>query len=148
MTCRIQTVDINYVAQLWPQVKGYLEKSLVEGKEPEEGVIPDWNDCYNIHHVQAFIANGSWLLVVAVDDDGVIHGAATIAFNNYPMQRVAVITLTGGKLVTGDGEFEQLAVLLRHHGATRVQAYCRESMARMLKRRGFEPRSTLVEAQL
>ena len=148
MSCHIQVVDAVYLPQIWERVRGYLEKSLVEGKEPEDGVIPDWNDCYNIHHVQAFISNGSWLLVIAIDEKGVVQGAATISFMNYPMSRVAVITLTGGRLVTGDEEFEQLAALLRHYGATKVQAYCRESMVRMLKRRGFEPRSTLVEAQL
>lgn len=147
MSCRIQHVETNYVVQLWPLVKDYLESSLVEGKALEDGEPAVWNDCYNIHHVQGFLVSGQWLLVVAVEE-GVIQGAATIAFANYPMQRVAIITLTGGKLVTGDEEFEQLAALLRHHGATRVQAYCRDSMVRLLKRRGFEPKSTLVEAEL
>lgn len=145
MSCQLQVVDVIYLAQVWPQVVKYLEASLAEGQE-QEG-IPEWNGCYNIYHVQAFISSGSWLLVVAIED-GIIHGAATLSFMNYPMSRVAVISLTGGRLVTGAEEFEQLVNIARHYGATKVQAYCRESVARMLKRRGFKPVSTLVEVQI
>jgi len=145
MSCQLQVVDVTYLAQVWPQVVKYLEASLAEGQE-QEG-IPEWNGCYNIYHVQSFISNGTWLLVVAVED-GIIKGSATVSFINYPMSRVAVITLTGGKLVTGENEFYQLFALLKTYGATKVQAYCRESVARMLKRRGFKPVSTLVEVQI
>ena len=141
----IRHVDASLVAQVWPLVENFLSSSLVEGEELKNNEVATWNDCYNIHHVQAFLSSGSWLLVVAVDENGVIQGAGTISFSNYPMNRVAIITLTGGKFVTGDAEFEQLAVLLRQYGATKVHAYCRESMVRMLKRRGFEPKATLVE---
>lgn len=146
MANKLQVIDPNYLAVIWPEVRDYLEQSLLEGEEQVEEV-PNWNGCYNIYHVQSFISNGTWLLVVAVED-GIIKGAATVSFMNYPMSRVAVITLTGGKLVTGENEFYQLTALLKTYGATKVQAYCRESVARMLKRRGFEPVSTLVEVQI
>jgi hypothetical protein len=35
--------------------------------------------------------------------------------------------------------------LVKLHGATKIQASCRESMVRLLSRAGFEPRNTLVE---
>jgi hypothetical protein len=71
-----------------------------------------------------------------------------VSFANYPMNRVAFITLIGGKLIASRETFEQLKVLLKQRGATKVQGYGRESIVRLWKRFGFEPRTTLVEVQL
>ena len=139
----IQSVDTSYIAQVWPLVKDYLEDALSEGND-----APQWSDCYNIHHVQAFLSSGLWLLLVATDDEGKVHGAATVSFANYPMSRVAFITLIGGRLISNKDTFEQLKVILRQRGATKVQGYGRESIVRLWKRYGFEPRTTLVEVQI
>ena len=139
----IQPVDTSYIAQVWPLVKDYLEDALSEGND-----APQWSDCYNIHHVQAFLSSGLWLLLVATDDEGKVHGAATVSFANYPMSRVAFITLIGGRLISNKETFEQLKVILRQRGATKVQGYGRESIVRLWKRYGFEPRTTLVEVQI
>jgi len=143
MTLTIQPVDTNYISQVWPMVDGYLLDALVEGNDS-----PAWSDCYNIHHVQGFLTSGLWLLLVAVDEDKVIHGAATVSFSNYPMNRIAFITLIGGRLISSKGTFEQLKMILKQRGATKVQGYGRESIVRLWKRYGFEPRTTLVETQL
>ena len=139
----IQSVDTSYIAQVWPLVKDYLEDALSEGND-----APQWSDCYNIHHVQAFLSSGLWLLLVATDDEGKVHGAATVSFANYPMSRVAFITLIGGRLISNKDTFEQLKVILKQRGATKVQGYGRESIVRLWKRYGFEPRTTLVEVQI
>ena len=139
----IQPVDTSYIAQVWPLVKDYLEDALSEGND-----APQWSDCYNLHHVQAFLSSGLWLLLVATDDEGKIHGAATVSFANYPMSRVAFITLIGGRLISNKDTFEQLKVILKQRGATKVQGYGRESIVRLWKRYGFEPRTTLVEVQI
>jgi hypothetical protein len=139
----IQYVDTNYVSQIWDKVEKYLVDALIKDND-----APEWSGCYNIHHVQAFLTNGSWLLLVATDDEGQIHGAATVSFANYPMARVAFITLIGGRLISNKDTFEQLKVILKQRGATKVQGYGRESIVRLWKRYGFEPRTTLVEAQL
>ncbi len=89
-----------------------------------------------------------WLLLVAVDEENKIHGAATVSFANYPMSRVAFITLIGGKFVSDKGTFEQFKLVLKQRGATKVQGYGRESIVRLWRRLGFEPRTTLVEVQL
>ena len=143
MTLRIQPVDTNYISQVWPLVEQYLLDSLVEGAE-KQNIDP----CYNIHHVQGFLTAGQWLLVVAVDGDSKVHGAMTVSFINYPTARMAFITLTGGKLVLNKETFEQLKVILKQRGATKVQAYGRESMVRLLQRTGFKPQTTLLEADL
>ena len=139
----IQTVDTSYIAQVWPLVKDYLEDALVK-----DNGSPEWSDCYNLHHVQGFLSSGLWLLLVATDDEGKVHGAATVSFANYPMARVAFITLIGGRLISNKDTFEQLKMILKQRGATKVQGYGRESIVRLWKRYGFEPRTTLVEVKI
>jgi len=143
MNLKVQTVDVNYVVQIWPLVEGYLNDALTKDND-----APDWSECYNIHHVQAFLTGGIWLLLVAVDEENKIHGAATVSFANYPMSRVAFITLIGGRLVSNKDTFDQLKMILKQRGATKVQGYGRESIVRLWKRYGFEPRTTLVEVKL
>lgn len=139
----VQPVDTNYVAQVWPLVEKYLESALKEGGEKDS-----WSGCYNIHHIRSFLSNGSWLLFVATDEEGKIQGAATVAFSNYPMARVGFITLTGGQFIVNKEVLNKLFSLLKQLGATKVQAYCRESMVRLLGRNGFKPITTLVEVDI
>ena len=136
---RVQPVDANFVQQLWPLVEGYLEDALskVEGS-------PD----YNIHHIQSFLTSGQWLLLVALDEQNQVHGAATVSFINYPLSRVAFITAIGGKLISSDDTFEQLKAILSSRGATKIQGFGREAIVRLWKRYNFEPKSTLVEVAL
>jgi hypothetical protein len=143
MNLNIQTVDTNYISQIWNQVDQYLIDALIKDND-----APEWSNCYNIHHVQGFLTSGMWLLLVAVDEEGKIHGAATVSFANYPMARVAFITLIGGRMISNSNTFEQLKMILKQRGATKVQGYGRESIVRLWKRYGFEPRTTLVEVQL
>jgi hypothetical protein len=143
MNLKVQPVDINYVSQVWPVVKTFLEDALLKDNE-----APEWSECYNIHHVQGFITSGQWILLVATDENNEIHGAATVSFANYPMQRVAFITLIGGHLVSNPETFEQLRNLLKSYGATKLQGYGRPAIVRLWKRYGFEPRTTLVEVKL
>lgn len=143
MNLKVLPVEVNYVAQIWPKVEPFLTDALVK-----DSGSPEWSECYNIHHVQGFITSGQWLLLVAVDENKEIHGAATVSFANYPMQRVAFITLIGGHLVSNEDTFGQLAGLLKSYGATKLQGYGRPAIVRLWKRYGFEPRTTLVEVKL
>lgn len=143
MNLVVRPVEVNYVAQIWPVVGKFLEDALTKGDES-----PEWSSCYNIHHVQGFISSGQWLLLVAVDEENNIQGAATVSFANYPMNRVAFITLIGGHLVSNEDTFNQLKVLLKSYGATKLQGYGRPAIVRLWKRYGFEPRTTLVEVKL
>ena len=143
MKLTIQPVATEYISQVWSMVEHYLQDALTKDND-----APDWSAGYNIHHVQAFLTTGHWLLLVASDENGTIHGAATVSFANYPLHRVAFITLIGGKLVSNKETFEQLKAVLRQRGATKIQGYGRESIVRLWKRYGFEPRTTLVEVQI
>lgn len=143
MTLQIQSVPVNYVAQVWPFVEAFLYEALEKG-DP----VPEWSANYNINHVQSFLSTGTWTLLVAVDEQNKIQGAATVSFANYPLHRVAFMTLIGGKLISNKDTFEQLKSLLKQSGATKIQGMARESVARLWKRYGFEERTTLVEVQL
>ena len=143
MNLTVQPVDPNYIVQVWPMVEHYLADALTKDND-----APAWSECYNIHHVQAFLASGVWLLLVASDEEGIVQGAATVSFANYPMNRVAFITLIGGKLISNQDTFLQMKLILKQRGATKIQGYGREAIVRLWKRYGFEPRTTLVEVQI
>ena len=134
----VQFVDTNYVQQVWPLVESYIQDSMDH----------DPTDAYNIHQVKSFLTSGQWILLVAVDDKNAVHGAATISFANYPNHRIAFITNTGGKMIANPETFNQLKQIVAQYGATKVQAYCRKSMVRLLSKCGFEPITTLVEVSL
>lgn len=143
MNLRIQSVGVDYIAQTWPLVEKFLEEALTKG-EP----VPEWSDNYDISHVQGFLSYGVWTLLVAVDENNAVHGAATVSYANYPKNRVAFITLIGGKLISNKDTFEQMSNILRHAGATKIQGMARPAIARLWKRYGFEERTTLVEVKL
>jgi len=140
MTLTVRPVDVNHIQQVWPMVESFLQESMDKG-----GDFPDWYAGYNLSHIQAFLTSGQWSLLVAVDKESKIHGAMTISFINYPLHRVAFVTATGGKFIANPELLEQLKALVKPYGATKIQAYCRESMVRLLARANFEPRNTLVE---
>lgn len=135
----IHPVDTHLVQQVWPHVVGYLEDAL----QKSEGAVD-----YNVHHVQMFLTSGQWMLLVAVDAQNQVHGAATVSFINYPLSRVAFITGIGGKLVSSEGTFEQLKTILKQRGATKIQGFGRDAIVRLWKRYGFEPKTTLVEVTI
>jgi hypothetical protein len=136
---KLHYVDANYIQQMWPAAEKYLADALE--KDPGDAE-------YNIHHVRQFVVSGQWLLLVVVDDDGMVHGAATVSFTNYPLHRVAFMTTTGGKFVANPEMFEQFVEIVKRLGATKVQAFCRESMVRLLDKCGFKHRTNLVEVTL
>jgi hypothetical protein len=139
MSVQIQHVDTNTVQQVWPLVEGYLADALDKGYD-----FPDWAHSYNVSHIQMYLTSGQWLLLVAVDE-GQIQGAATVSFINYPLHRVAFVTATGGKFIVNPDTVEQLKNIVKLRGATKIQAYGRKTMVRLLAKSGFEPRNTLVE---
>jgi hypothetical protein len=140
MTLTVRPVDVTYVQQAWPMVVPFIQEAL-----DKAGDFPEWAVEYNIHHIQGYVSSGQWILFVAIDEDQVIHGAMTVSFINYPLHRVAFVTTTGGKFIANPELLEQLKTLVKLHGATKIQANCRESMVRLLARAGFESRNTLVE---
>lgn len=133
---KIQHVDINYVNQIWPQVEQFIDAALA------------YQDDYNIEHAKLYVTNGTWMLIVAIDEAGVIHGAATIQFYNRPKDRVAFVVTMGGKLITGPETYAQFTELLKALGATYIEGASRESAARLWQRFGLSEKYRVVGAKL
>lgn len=136
----VQPVPLEYTNQTWPLVEKYIASALEEG-DPGEAL-------YNLHHVRGYVTSGAWLLLVAVDENNDIHGAATVSFTNHPLHRVAFVTAVGGKLVSNRNTVEQLKAIMKQNGATILQAFGRSSIIRLWRRYNFESRNTLVEVLL
>ena len=140
MAITVKRVETAYVAQAWPLVKEFIKDALEKAQSEDKSTHN-----YTVDHVQAFLASGQWLLLVGVNENGGVVGAATVSFINYPRHRVAFITSIGGYLISSRDTFEQLKTILKAHGATKIQGLGRESIVRLWKRYNFEPRATLVE---
>lgn len=143
MSLAVRLVGVNYVQQTWPLVRQFIEDALIKGHN-----FPEESKSYSIDHVRQFVASGQWMLLVVVDEETKIHGACTVSFINYPLHRVAFVTTYGGEFISNDEVLGQFKQAMKSHGATKIEAYCRESMVRLLGKFGFEPRNTLVEVML
>jgi len=137
MSLIIRPVQPQYVHQTWPLVEKFIADAAQYG-----------GDDYTVEQIKVFLANGEWLLVVAVDEQGAIHGAMTASFINYPNDRVAFVTATGGKMIINADSLEQLKAILKQMGATKIQAAARPAMVKLLSRTGFYERYTTVETRV
>lgn len=137
MKLEIRHVPIQYVNQAWRLAEKYIADA-----------VDYCGDDYTLDQVQVYVSSGQWLLVVAVDENGDLHGAATVSFINYPNDRVAFITFIGGKLISNKDTFGQFKDLLKANGATKIQGAARESIARLWSRYGFEERYRIVETKI
>jgi hypothetical protein len=133
----IQLVPLSLIHQTWPLVERFIADALQWGE-----------DDYTVEQVKVYITKGDWMLLVAVDEGGVIQGAAAVNIYNMPNSRVAFVVAIGGKLISSNETYAQLCALLKSFGATKIQGVARESIARLWKRYGFRERYILVEADL
>jgi hypothetical protein len=137
MTLTVHPVLLQHVHQTWPLVEGYLAEALKWGE-----------DDYTAEQAKTYLAKGDWLLVVAVDEEKAIKGAAAINFFNMPNDRVAFVIAIGGKLISNQDTYKQFSELLKSYGATKIQGAAREAIARLWTRYGFKERYRIVEARL
>ena len=137
MKLEVQYVPANHAAQSWAQVESYVAEALKYS-----------NGDYTIDQMKLLVCTGQQMLMVAVDEDNQVHGAATVSFINYPNDRVAFITAMGGKLITGKDTFPQMCRVLGLQGATKIQGAVRPAMAKLCKKYGFSEVAALVEIRL
>jgi hypothetical protein len=137
MTLLVRAVPVQNVAQAWTLVEKYITDAQQY-----------CGDDYTLDQVKVYLAGGNWVLLVAVDEEGSVHGAATVNFFNMPNDRIAFITFIGGKLISNKDTFSQMAGILKGFGATKIQGAARESIARLWRRYGFEERYRIVETKI
>lgn len=134
---KIQYVPLEFVNQTWPLVEPYVSAAL----EHSHGE-------YTVDQAKVLLTTGAWVLYVAVDDAGALHGAGAVQFNNLPNDRVAFVVAIGGKLFTSQDTWQQFVGLLKAQGATRVEGAARESIARLWTRYGFEEKYRIVSVRI
>jgi hypothetical protein len=137
MTITVKPVFPEYFHQTWPLVKDLFASALKFG-----------GDEYTLDQIKALLAQGSWVLLVATDEENVIHGAASVNFYNMPNDRIGLITAMAGKAIVNRVVFGQVCALLKANGATKVQCAARESAARLYKQVGLKERYTILEAKI
>jgi hypothetical protein len=137
MNLTIQPVLPTFLHQTWHLVAEFLEDGLKWGE-----------DDYTLEQAKVFLARGDWVLIVASDENNVVHGATAITFINMPNDRIAFVVTMGGKLISNQDTYKQFSDLLKTYGATKIQGAARESIARLWKRFGFNERYRIVEAKL
>jgi len=135
---KIQPVALEHVHLVWDAIAPYIKVSLDGGGTYE----------YTLDQVKMRISDGAWQVLVAVDDSNVIQGAAAIHFFNRPDARVGYINMMGGKLITGNEEFEQLKSFMVSNGATCIEASARESAARLFGRYGLKEKYRVIGVKL
>ncbi len=134
---KVQHVPLEWVNRTWPLAEPFVVSAL-------ENSSGD----YTLAHVQSMVSTGQWLLLVASDDENVIHGAATMFFYNRPVDRVAFVSTIGGKLISNDETFAQLKAIAVQNGATALEGAARAAVARLWARYGFKEKSILVGVKL
>ena len=135
---KIQHVSVGHIHLVWDKVAPFLQMSLDGGGTYE----------YTLDQIKVRLIDGTWQLLVAVDDANEICGAAAMHFFNRPDARVGYISMMGGKLITGEETFEQLKAFMVLNGATCIEASARESAARLFSRYGLTEKYRVVGVKL
>lgn len=137
MSLTIQHVPVEFVAQTWPLVEKFISDAEKFG-----------GDDYTLDQIKVYLSKGLWTLLVAVDENKAVQGAAAVSFQNYPNDRVAFVTTMGGKILVNEDVLGKLKDILKQFGATKIQGAMRPSMVRLSKQIGFVERYTIVEVKI
>jgi len=137
MSLTVKTVPITYFHQTWPLVEKLFESAIKFASGD-----------YTLDQIKTLLSNGTWLLLVAIDEQNVIHGAASVSFFNMPNARVAFVTATAGKAIVNKDVYAEMCAILKEHGATKIQCAARKSAARLYEKVGMTPRHIILEATL
>ena len=135
MTIKVQTVTPSYIHQVWDKVEPYFIAAELEG-----------NDDCTTSQLKLQLVSGSVTLLVAADDEGIIHGAAALSVQSLPNHRVAVITSMGGKGIVDSEVFEQVVSWAKSQGATKIRAWAKDAQARLYRQKaGLNTTMNVVE---
>jgi hypothetical protein len=134
---QVQYLNVANLHLHWDVVGKFIDEALKQGNTEE----------YTADQVKVYLINKQWHLFVAVEED-LIKGCAVVSFVNYPNCLTAFVCAIGGKFIGNKDTLDNFKSLLKGMGATKIQGYARESVARLWKRIGFENKQILVEYKL
>jgi hypothetical protein len=106
------------------------------------------NSDLSFDQASVFLSNGSWQLLIALDEQENLQGAYTLALANEPNDRTATIVTAGGRGLADPAAFEQVCAIAKSYGATKIQALAKESAARLYRRAGLVEKAILMEKKL
>jgi hypothetical protein len=118
----VQIVVSNNIYSVWEDVKEYLNASINVST----------HDC-TIEQLKMLLVRGEQTLLVSINEKGVLNGAMTVEFINYPNNRVMHITALGGNGIVNDETFSQVESWAKMQGATKASAWAQEAQARLYK---------------
>ena len=118
----VQIVAPNNIYSVWEDIKEYLNASINVST----------HDC-TIEQLKMLLVRGEQTLLVSVNEKGLLNGAMTVEFINYPNNRVMHITALGGHGIVNDETFSQVEAWAKLQGATKASAWAQEAQARLYK---------------
>lgn len=134
----LHEIPREYVHRLWPKIEPLIEKvdpySNGEGST-EQGKV----------YLIEGLATGFILAGSDMEPKGVIVGE----WKTTPNKRIFLISALGGSHALTPESYEQIEEWVRKHGGTHIQGACRESIARLMRKRwGYKPAYTVVEKEI
>lgn len=122
---------------MWPVVGGLLDSALGHS----EGEL-------NAEDVRQMVKAGHVFVLVIVQG-GEILAAGAVEVVHYPRYKVANIIAVGGdRVFLRRSELDWVRMVVRDMGCTKVQTYCRPSMARLLGKLGMREAYRVMRCDL
>ena len=113
----IQIVPIDYLHNAWEHCEKFILKAVKHS-----------NGDTNIEHIKVFLAQGTYKLMVFLEEDKVV-AAVVFYYITLPSHRIFFIQALGGK--TTKEHFDMMYDYAKANGASRVRYACRDSVARL-----------------
>lgn len=129
---KIEQVPVQYVHAVWPDVERFLKKPVLYAHGE-----------FTIEQLRAYVADGSWQLLVATEG-ATVHGAMVIHTFNRPNHRVAFVMAVGGRGIISRDTFTQLGDFARLWGAQRIECAARPAVGRLLERVGMQEQHRIL----
>ena len=101
-----------------------------------------------IEQVEYLIRIGKTFLLVWEEPGTGITGSAAVDLIDYPRQRVAHISLLGGKGIVQTPVFDEVKNWARASGATTVQCWANGALVELYKKVGAEPTHQVMRVKL
>ena len=134
----VQVVSDKYLHKVWDEVEPYLESAM------EHAHGEDSTD-----QIKVYLSMNALQLIVFVNEQNSIEGAATVKYITRANDRVAFVTAIGGKLITDQDAARQFLAILRNEGATVLEGAARPSIVRLWRKvLGAREKYSIVEVQL
>jgi hypothetical protein len=141
MKLSVHHVEVSHIYQVWPLVVKWFEPVY------DKSALKDYYD--TLDQLKLLAIRGDITLLVGVDEDNEIQGAAIFHWNNMPKARIAYIIAMGGRLITSKENHEGLIKWFRAMGGTKIEGAVRTSVARLWTHKlGYTSRQTILELDI